>query len=58
MNDSLHDCIICATGISAQDEKDIKLILKKLGGEYSPNFTSAVTHLIAKDASSTPKYEV
>jgi hypothetical protein len=53
----LNGCIICATGIKAKEEKEIRSILSRLGGKYSPDFNTSVTHLIAKEPGSQ-KYNV
>lgn len=43
---------LCATGITSKEEKIIQVIINELGGKYSPNFTSSITHLIVKKVGS------
>ena len=49
--------VVCATGVSTIQEKELRALVVKLKAKFSVDLTSSVTHLIVVKAG-TKKHEV
>lgn len=56
-NVAMHDVVACCSSMKKAERNELHNLIQLMGGEVSSDFTSLVTHLIAKEVGSK-KYQV
>ncbi|XP_045030962.1 DNA topoisomerase 2-binding protein 1 isoform X3 [Daphnia magna] len=58
-NFAMKGIVVTSTGLSSQEKKTIQEKIQFMGGNYSPEFSANITHLIVKSvADFSPKFKV